>query len=167
MKRLLRLLQLVTMTTWVGGLLFFAFVLAPTAFHVLPSVHDAGLVVGASLKLFDKIALASGAVFLVATAVLHAGVPGPFKRLYRIELVIAFVMLLATACLQWSIIPAMDRDQQLAGGDINTLDPSSPPRVHFEALHHRSEQTAGGVLLLGLAVVFLLSHEGTIPRGER
>ena len=42
MHGLMRFLQLLTMCCWVGGLVFFAFVLAPTAFHTLPTTHLAG-----------------------------------------------------------------------------------------------------------------------------
>jgi uncharacterized membrane protein len=36
MQGVYRLLQLLAMVVWAGGLIFFAFVLAPTAFHTLP-----------------------------------------------------------------------------------------------------------------------------------
>ena len=38
----LRFLMLLSLVVWIGGLIFFAFVLAPTAFQVLPSTHIAG-----------------------------------------------------------------------------------------------------------------------------
>ena len=47
----LRFLMLLSLVFWIGGLIFFAFVLAPTAFTVLlPSTHLAGNVVGRALK---------------------------------------------------------------------------------------------------------------------
>ena len=45
MQTFLRALRLLVMVAWVGGLAFFAFVVAPVAFHVLPGAHEAGLVV--------------------------------------------------------------------------------------------------------------------------
>ena len=45
MSIFLRALRLITIVIWVGGLIFFAFVLAPLAFHTLPSNHEAGLIV--------------------------------------------------------------------------------------------------------------------------
>ena len=42
----LRYLMLLSLVAWIGGLIFFAFVLAPTAFQVLPTTHLAGNVVG-------------------------------------------------------------------------------------------------------------------------
>ncbi len=159
MLGVLRFLQLLSMTLWVGGLTFFAFVLAPTAFAVLPSIHLAGSVVGECLKIFDKVALVCGAVFLAATALLFRQAAHRIRGRYEMEFLLAGVMLLATAYLQWNIIPAMDRDQSLAGGDINAASPSNPARIHFNQLHIRSERDAGLTLLLGLGVLFLMSRE--------
>ena len=162
MMRLLRFVQLLTMATWVGGLTFFAFVLAPTAFHVLPSVHEAGLIVGASLKAFDRLALIFGAIFVGSSAVLYF-VPVPIRvapalrRSVLLQFLLALLMMLGTGYLHWSIIPAMDADQRAAGGDIDVLPRNNPVYLHFDRFHHLSEQVAGAVLLMGLIIVFLLS----------
>ena len=155
------------MSLWMGGLAFFAFVLAPTAVHVLPGIHEAGLVVGASLKTFDKLELGFGAIFLAATALMFHGAAHRVKGRYEIEFLLALVMVVCTAFLQWNVLPAMDRDQALAGGDINTVESTHPARAHFNKLHARSEHVAGGVLLLGLGVLFLISREqATLPHLE-
>ncbi len=158
MKGSLRFLQLLTMSVWVGGLAFFAFVLAPTAFHLLP-VHDAGAVVGASLKLFDKIELFCGAFFLLATALLYQAATHRIRGRYEAEFLLALVMVLATGYLEWNIIPAMDQDQRQAGGDVNAVEPTNPAKLHFDKLHARSEKVAGTALFLGLGVLFLMSRE--------
>lgn len=159
MPTLLRLLQMLTLTIWVGGLIFFAFILAPVAFHTLPSIREAGLIVGASLRIFDLFALVSGALFLIATAALFQRVPKRIRGRYKIEFLLAAVMLLATAYIHWNILPAMDSDRRLAGGDINLVEASHPARVHFDKLHSRSERIEGTVLVLGLAVVFCVARE--------
>jgi len=46
----LRYLMLLSLVVWIGGLIFFAFVLAPTAFQVLPNTHLAGNMVGRALS---------------------------------------------------------------------------------------------------------------------
>ena len=45
----LRYLMLLSLVVWLGGLIFFSFVLAPTVFTVLPTRHLAGNVVSRSL----------------------------------------------------------------------------------------------------------------------
>lgn len=159
MLGLLRLVQLVAMVVWVGGLIFFAFVLAPTAFHVLPSFHLAGLVVGAALRTLHTIGLVCGGVFLAATAVMFRQAAMRIKGRYEMELLLSAVMVLATLYLQGNVLPAMDRDQAHAGGDINTVAASEPARMDFDKLHARSERVEGLVLLCGLGVVGLMSRE--------
>lgn len=154
-------MQLLAMSIWVGGLAFFAFVLAPTAFTVLPSIHEAGLMVGSALKVFDTVELVCGAVFLATTALMFKRAPMRIRGRYELEFLLAVVMIVATGYLTWNVIPAMDQDQRQAGGDVNAVEPTNPARVHFDKLHVRSERVAGTVLLLGLGVLFLMSREHT------
>ena len=73
MQILLRALRLFAMVAWVGGLGFFAFVVAPVAFHSLPSAHEAGMVVGGTLRVLHWIGLVGGTSFYVATGLLWLG----------------------------------------------------------------------------------------------
>ena len=157
----LRFVQLLTMSLWVGGLVFFAFVLAPAAFHNLPTVHEAGLIVGVSLKAFDVLALGSGAMFLLSTAGLFRLAPKRIQGRYELEFLLAGLMLLATAYIHFNLLPSMDADQQAANGDISMAPATLPARRHFDRLHVRSERVEGSVLLVGLGVLFLMSREQT------
>ena len=59
----LRFVMVLSLVVWIGGLIFFAFVLAPTAFtipDVLPNTHLAGNVVGRALGKLHWIAIFSG-----------------------------------------------------------------------------------------------------------
>ena len=159
MQGTLRLTQLLSMVVWVGGLIFFAFVLAPTAFHTLPTVHLAGGIVGACLRVFDVVAMVCGAFFLAATALMFRAAPMRVRGRYEMEFLLAGVMLLGTAYIHFNILPSMDRDQAQAGGDIATLPASHPAHVHFDKLHVRSERVEGGVLLISLFVLLLMSRE--------
>jgi uncharacterized membrane protein len=162
MTSTLRYLQLLAITVWVGGLVFFAFILAPTAFGVLPTIHLAGSIVGECLKHFDLLALVCGAIFLAVTAELYRRAPNRIRGRYEAEFLLAGAMLLATAYLHWNIIPAMDADQLTANGDINSLPATNPAHTHFDKLHKRSERVAGGVLFVGLAVLFFVSREHSL-----
>ena len=162
MQALLRFGQLLAMSVWVGGLAFFAFVLAPVAFHVLPSMHDAGLVVGGALRVFDLIAVVCGGVFLVATGALFSRAPFRIKGRYEMEFLLAAVMLVATAYVHWNMLPRMEQDRRLAGGDITLAAKDLPARLHFDKLHKLSERIEGGVLLLGLLTLVLMSREHAV-----
>jgi len=63
----LRFLMLLSLVAWIGGLIFFAFVLAPTAFSVLPTTHLAGNVVGRALGKLHWIGIISGIIFLASS----------------------------------------------------------------------------------------------------
>ena len=61
--------MLLALIVWIGGIIFFAFVLAPTLFGVLPTTKMAGDVVNATLGKLHWIGLASGVVFLICSLV--------------------------------------------------------------------------------------------------
>ena len=116
MQGFLRFTQLLTLTLWVGGIAFFAFVLAPVAFHTLPTIQLAGLVVGQSLRVFDVAALTLGILFLATTAVLFTQAPMRIRGRYEMQFLFTAVMLLATAYIHFNILPSMDADQSYAHG---------------------------------------------------
>ncbi|MBB5330774.1 DUF4149 domain-containing protein [Tunturiibacter gelidoferens] len=159
MQILLRALRLFAMVAWVGGLGFFAFVVAPVAFHSLPSAHEAGIVVGGSLRVLHWIGLVGGAIFYVATGLLwlRAGVTARVE--FAIEMILAGMMMAGTFYSQFKILPAMEVDRALAGGVVETAPVENAGRVDFERLHRLSERLEGFVFFCGLGVVFVLSRE--------
>jgi len=163
MQTVLRALRLLAMVAWVGGLGFFAFVVAPVAFHCLASAHDAGLVVGGSLRVLHWIGLVGGMAFCLATAWLWLWAEVPARVGFAIQLALTAVMLAVTAYSQFSILPAMERDRVQAGGDIAMAALEDAGRVDFERLHRLSERLEGLVFFCGLGVVYFLSRESQWP----
>jgi uncharacterized membrane protein len=163
MQTFLRTLRLFAMVAWVGGLAFFAFVVAPVTFHRLSSAHDAGLVVGGTLRVLHWIGLAGGGVFCVATGLLYLRAEMQARMGYSIQLALTALMLAVTAYSQFSILPAMEVDRALAGGVVVEAAADNAGRVDFERLHVVSERLEGFVLLCGLGVVFVLSRESQQP----
>jgi uncharacterized membrane protein len=102
-----RVLRLLTMVVWVGGLIFFAFVMAPTAFRVLPSTHLAGSVVGATLNILHPIGEFCAAFFLLGTFMLLRSAPLRMRRLLGIQCAFVVLMVVATFYVQVHIVPAM------------------------------------------------------------
>jgi Domain of unknown function (DUF4149) len=154
---------MLAMVLWVGGLCFFAFVVAPVAFHSLASTHDAGLVVGGTLRALHLIGLVSGSVFYVATGLLWLRAEVPARVGFAIQLALTGVMLAVTTYSQFRVLPAMEVDRAAAGGSIEAADVSNPGRVDFERLHVLSERLEGLVLLCGLGTVLVLSRESQWP----
>jgi len=163
MQTVLRALRLLAMVAWVGGLAFFAFVVAPVAFTALPSVHEAGIVVGGTLRYLHWIGLVGGVVFCLATAWLWLWAEVPARVGFAIQFALTMVMLAVTAYSQFNILPAMEADRALAGGVVETAPADNAGRVDFERLHVWSERLEGLVLLCGLGVVFVLSRESQWP----
>ena len=163
MQTFLRALRLYAMVAWVGGLAFFAFVVAPVAFGSLHSAHQAGLVVGGTLRVLHWIGLISGLMFCLATGWLWLWGEVPARVGFAREVVLTALMLVVTAYSQFRVLPAMEVDRALAGGEVETASLEDPGRVDFERLHRLSERLEGFVLICGLAVVFVLSRESQWP----
>ena len=163
MNSFLRVVRLLAIVVWVGGLAFFAFVVAPVAFHVLPSTHEAGLVVAGTLHALNETGLVCGFLFIMAIPWKLHGTRS--HRLALAELLCIAGMMGATMLVQWRIVPQMERDRIAAGGDIDAAAPNNPARVDFERMHPISEKVEGAALFLGLGVVVLMALEGQ-PKPE-
>ena len=103
MPTIIRLLRLLAIIVWVGGIIFFAFVLAPVAFSLLPSPHVAGIVAGGTLRVLDILGLCCGGIFWIATAILFRQSDKAFKGRYEAQILLASIMLLANR------VPAIQR----------------------------------------------------------
>src|SRR5437879_10397107 len=102
----LRYLMLLSLIAWIGGLIFFAFVLAPTAFQVLPSTHLAGNVVGRALGKLHWIAIISGILFL-ATSMLYSRLIDGAAHIFAMRHLLICLMLALTLISHVWIIPRM------------------------------------------------------------
>ena len=149
----LRFLMLLSLVVWIGGLIFFAFVLAPTAFTVLPSTHLAGNVVGRALGKLHWIAIVAGIVFLISS-LFYSRMTDGSAHVFALRHVLICLMLALTLFSQFWIIPRMDTLRAQVG-DFAAVPLTNPARVQFDALHVWSTRVESAVLLLGLVVVYL------------
>src|SRR5580658_10037172 len=92
----LRFLMLLSLVVWLGGLIFFAFVEAPTVFSpgLLPTRHLAGSIVGRSLDALHYIAVGSGIIFLAASMLYSRMTVGNAHPLAARHLLIVLMLLL-------------------------------------------------------------------------
>jgi uncharacterized membrane protein len=152
----LRFLMLLSLVCWIGGLIFFAFVLAPTAFSVLPTTHLAGNVVGRALGKLHWIGFISGIVFLISS-LLYSRFTDGTAHVFAARHVLLCLMLTLTLISQFGIIPRMDV-LRASLGDVKAAPVDNPERVQFDALHEWSTRVEGAVLLLGLVVVYTVAR---------
>ena len=149
----LRYVMLLSLVVWVGGGIFFAFVLAPTAFQVLPNPHLAGNVVGRALARLHWIGVVSGVVFLISSLA-HSRWTNGTAHVLAMRNLLVCMMLVLTLVSQFWIIPRMDT-LRASVGDFEAVPLDNPQRVQFDALHVWSTRVEGVVLLLGLVVVYM------------
>jgi uncharacterized membrane protein len=149
----LRFLMLLSLVVWIGGLIFFAFVVAPTAFQVLPNTHLAGNVVGRALGKLHWIAIIAGVVFLLSS-LLYSYLAQGTAHIFAMRHILICLMLVLTLVSQFWIIPHMDTLRARVG-DFAAVPLTDPARVQFDALHVWSTRVEGAVLILGLIAVYL------------
>ncbi len=150
MNNFLRFLQVFALGTWVGSILYFSTVVTQGAFRVLPTIDDAGRLVGFTLSGLHWLGVVAAVVYLAATLALERSV----KALARPAAVGVFLMLVLTLVSQQIVIPRMDllRAQM---GSVAAAPAGSPLREQFDRLHNVSVYLEGAVLLAGIAALFL------------
>ncbi len=152
---ILRYFMWLSLIVWLGGIIFFAAVLAPTVFSVLPTRHLAGNVVNRSLHVLHWMGIVSSLVFLVSSLLYYRFSSGT-AHLFAARHILLCLMLLLTLISQFGISPKMAALRS-SMGDIDTVSVTDPARIAFNSLHVWSTRLEGGVLLLGLVVVYLTS----------
>jgi uncharacterized membrane protein len=148
----LRTLMLLALIVWIGGIIFFAFVLAPTLFGVLPTTKLAGDVVNATLTKLHWMGLASGVVFLLSS-LLYNWQKLVQLRPFMASHILMVLMLAFTLISQFGITPRM---RELRSNP--TIMEMAGGRAEFDHLHVWSTRLEAGVLFLGLGVVLLTAR---------
>jgi uncharacterized membrane protein len=148
--------MLLALIIWIGGIIFFAFVEAPTLFAVLPTTKLAGDAVSASLTKLHWMGLISGVVFLI-TSLLYNWQKHVQLRAFALSHIFVVVMLALTAYSQFGISPRM-RELRAEMQNADNSSPNHAQRAEFDRLHEWSTRLEGGILLLGLGVVVLTAR---------
>lgn len=151
--------MLLALVVWIGGIIFLAFVEAPTVFSpgLLPTRHLAGSIVGHSLDLLHWMGIISGVVFLVASLAYCRMTMGRARPL-ALRHVLILLALTVTMISQFTISPKMHALREQAGV-IDNLAMNDPVRAEFNRLHVWSEDFESAVLLLGLIAIFRTAQE--------
>lgn len=150
--------MLLSLVVWVGGLIFFAFVLAPTVFHpgMLPSRQLAVNVVNRSLGILHWMAISCGVIFAV-TSMIDSRVVNGVAEPFALRNLIVYAMLILTLVGMFGIASRMLVLRQQMG-IIDDVPHDNPLRVEFNRLHHWSTRIESTVLVLGLGLLFLVSR---------
>ncbi len=148
--------MLLALATWLGSLIFFSFVVAPTVFSVLPARELAGNVVNRSLGILHLMGLVCGIVFVTASMAygyLRQGSAEPFAASH----LLVYAMILLTLVAQFGVAPKMAA-LRANMGVIDNVQPTDARRVQFNRLHQWSTRLGGSIFFLGLGVLFLTAR---------
>jgi uncharacterized membrane protein len=154
MSTMLRTIEFLGLSLWLGSDVFLSFVVAPGAFSLLGSRDQAGAMVGFALGRMHFIGVVCGIVILLARLLRTR----TFASLVAPAALCVVLMIALTVVSQHAVSPKMAalRTQM---GSIQATAADNPLRVEFDRLHQRSVMLESGVLLAGFAAMYLLVRE--------
>jgi hypothetical protein len=155
MTSILRTVEFLALSVWLGSDIFLSFVVAPGAFRVLaPNRDQAGAVVGFSLTRMHLGGIALGVVFLLVRLIRTRS----FASLVTPAAICVVLMIALTAISQYTVSAKM-AVLRVQMGSIQGTAADSPLLAQFSRLHSISVSLESGVLLAGIAAMYLLVGE--------
>jgi hypothetical protein len=159
----IRYLALAALVVWLGGMVVFGLIVAPTTFRVLQEADPsggsvlAGTLFGELLAQFDILAYACGGVVLVALFMMKFLGPPPAAFVVRAAIVAA--MLAVAIYSGGSVSREIRRIQAGVSQPIGELPAADPRRARFAALHRTSTTLMSINMGLGLVLLFWYTRE--------
>jgi hypothetical protein len=155
MTSILRTVEFLALSVWLGSDIFLSFIVAPGAFRVLaPNRDQAGAVVGFSLTRMHLGGIALGVVFLLVRLIRTRS----FASLVTPAAICVLLMIALTAISQYTVSAKM-AVLRVQMGSIQGTAADSPLLAQFSRLHSISVSLESGVLLAGIAAMYLLVRE--------
>jgi|SRR5882762_4210768 len=154
MSTVLRAIEFLGLSIWLGSDIFLSFVVAPGAFAVLASRDQAGAIVGYSLARMHWMGVVCGLAVLLVRLLRTRNI----GSLVAPAAVCVAVMVALTIISQLAVSPKMAalRGQM---GSIQATAVGNPLLAEFAELHRVSVSLESGVLFAGLTAVFLMVRE--------
>lgn len=154
MSLLLRSIEWLCLSLWLGSDAFLSFVVAPGAFQVLASRDQAGAMVGYALYRMHFLGVVCGVVFLISRLLRTRSI----SSLAAPAALCVALMVVLTVVSQHAVSPRMAilRTQM---GSIQATAADSPLLAEFSRLHRLSVSLESGVLLAGLLAIFFTVRE--------
>jgi uncharacterized membrane protein len=156
MSTFFRTVEFLSVSLWLGSDVFLSFVVAPGAFGILDSRDQAGAMVGYSLTRMHLGGIALGIVFLLV----RLARTRTFASFTTPAAICVALMIVLTAISQYTVSARM-AVLRVQMGSIQATAADSPLLAEFSRLHLVSVTLESGVLLAGIAAMFLLVRELT------
>lgn len=154
MASLLRTIEFLGLGLWLGSDVFLSFVVAPGAFRILASRDQAGAMVGYGLWRMHMIGVVCGIAILLARSLRTR----TFASLATPAALCVVLMMLLTVVSQHAVSPRMAA-LRVQMGSIQATVADSPLLAEFSRLHRASVSLESGVLLAGLAAMYLMAKD--------
>jgi uncharacterized membrane protein len=154
MNYFLRFLEFLGLGVWLGSDLFLSFVVAPGAFRILATRDQAGAMVGFALGRMHIAGIFCGLIFLLARLLRTR----TFSGLATLPAICVALMITLTTTSQYTVSAKM-ADLRVQMGSIQATAADSPLLAEFSRLHRISISLESGVLLAGIAAMYLMVRE--------
>jgi uncharacterized membrane protein len=154
MLTVLRAIEFLGLSIWLGSDVFLSFVVAPGVFSLLASRDQAGAIVGYSLARMHSMGIVCGLVMLLIRVMRTrslAGLAAPAAWC-------VMGMILLTLVSQMAVSPKM-AVLRVQMGSIEATRAGSPLLAEFGRLHAVSVALESGVLLAGIAALVWMVRE--------
>lgn len=158
MTSILRTVEFLALSLWLGSDVFLSFVVAPGAFRVLaPNRDQAGAVVGFSLTRMHLGGIALGIVLLLVRLARTRSL----TSIVTPAALCVVLMILLTGISQYTVSARM-AVLRMQMGSIQATAVDSPVLAEFGRLHRISVSLESGVLLAGIAAMYFLVRESAL-----
>ena len=154
MSTLLRTIEFLGLSLWLGSDVFLSFVMAPGAFRILASRDQAGAMVGYGLWWMHMVGVVCGIAILLARLLRTR----TFASLATPAVLCVVLMIGLTVVSQHAVSPKMAA-LRVQMGSIQATAADSPLLAEFGRLHRLSVTLESGVLLAGFAAMYLMVGE--------
>jgi uncharacterized membrane protein len=156
MLTLLLTIEFLGLGLWLGSDVFLSFVVAPGAFRILASRDQAGAMVGFGLWWMHMAGVVCGITILLARLLRTR----TFASLAAPTALCVVLMMGLTVVSQHAVSPKMAA-LRVQMGSIQATAADSPLLAEFSRLHRISVSLESGVLLAGIAAMYLMVRELT------
>lgn len=156
MKKVLQFFQAILLVMWLGGMIFFSFIVAPSAFKVLPTRQLAGSLVAEILQKSNFISYVVLVLFILLCLLTRILQKQKWSAPQRFLVLLASVALVISLYSKFGVEPRL-HTLRIETGAIDARAVDDPLRREFDRLHQRSVTLFGinlsvGLLMLGVWV---------------
>ena len=156
MRHSLLILLAAGVGAWLGAMVFLSFVVAPTAFALLESRHQAGNLLAATLNALYLAAYLLGPLLVLASIAIR---PLGRRLLWGVRTILLILMTASTLISREIVGTKLFTLRRAMGAAIESIPPGDPLRLQFQQWHQFSVLLMLFNIAAAAAVLILLSVE--------